>query len=150
MSHAEILAVNSMNPELSKKEHDDKQEFNRSYNEIRDAILNNKKGYALGAAREKFESLNVGDAEKVLEMFYSEEGALPGELGKEYIKLVYSPASLLEKMESGKTFYEAVAVISLEVKNKHIELDPDAINTQIKESSTEIFKQTEDAEAKEA
>lgn len=150
MSHAEILAASSMGLELSKKEHDDKQEFNRSYNEIRDAILNNKKGYALGAAREKFESLNVSDAKQVLEMFNNQEGALPDELGKEYIKLVYSPASLLGKMEEGKTFYEAVAAIASDAKSNHVELNPEAVNIQIKESSAEMFKQAEDGEAKEA
>jgi len=132
--------------ELSKKEHDEKQEFARNYNEIREAILKNKKGYALGSARELFESLNTVDAEKVLETFYNQEGALPGELGKEYIKLVYSPASLLEKMESGKTFYEAVASIASEVKDKHLELDSNEVNAQVKESSEEIFKQAKDEE----
>lgn len=140
MSYTETLLASSINPELSKKEHDAKQEFGRKYNEIRDAILNNKKGYALGAAREKFESLNVSDAKHVLEMFNDQEGALPDELGKEYIKLVYSPAGLLEKMESGKTFYEAIAAIASEVKNKHLELDPSEVNARIKESSEEMFK----------
>jgi hypothetical protein len=130
--------------ELSQKEHDEKQEFARNYNEIREAILKNKKGYDLGSARELFESLNVSDAKKVLETFYNQEGALPDQLGKEYIKLVYSPASLLEKMEEGKTFHEAVAAIASEVKNKHLELDANEVNDRIKESSKEIFEQAED------
>lgn len=132
--------------ELSQKEHNEKQEFIRNYKEIREAILTNKKGYDFGSARELFESLNVAAAKKVLETFSNQEGALPDQLGKEYIKLVYSPAGLLEKMEEGKTFYEAVASIAGEIRDKHLELDPNEVNAQVKKSSAEIFKQAEEEE----
>lgn len=144
------LASNSENKDFSKKEHAEEQEFNRVYNKIREAILNNKKGYTLGAAREIFESLTLSEAKRVLEMFNEQEGALPGELGDEYIKLVYSPSGLLEKMEKGQTFYEAVASLSKDVRDKHIILDNDAIQIRIKKSSDDILRQTEDGDIEEA
>ncbi|MFZ4631767.1 MAG: hypothetical protein ACOYL8_01000 [Patescibacteria group bacterium] len=114
-----------------------KLEMDKLYIQFREIVLNNK-DYALGKARDILQNLGEKDAKKIFEMFNYQEGALPDSLAAEYVKLVYSPDSLKEKMAGGKTFYEALSVIAWEIKNAHIDLNPDLVDAQVKISSKEL------------
>ena len=101
------------------------------YTDFREIVLNNK-NYALGAAKELLDSLSPSDARKIFEKFNTLEGALPGDLENEYIKLVYSPLNLEEKMASGNSFYQALALIAQEIKDKKIILNNELVQAQVK------------------
>jgi len=122
---------------LSKDERAANQELNNIFHKFREIVLNNK-NYELGGARKLLEKLSADEAKKIFEMFNYQEGSLTGELETEYIKLVYSSASLAAKMAEGKTFYEALSAIAWEIKNAHLELDPTLVQEQVKMSQKEL------------
>lgn len=132
---------------LSKTEREASRGLANIFREFREIVLNNK-DYRLGAARDLLERLSESEAKKIFEMFNYQEGSLTGELEEEYIKLAYSPASLETKMKEGKTFYEALSAIAWEVKNAHLELNPDLVQTQVKLSRQELDKDNLSIEAK--
>ncbi len=119
--------------------------FNKSYNEFREIVLNNK-DYALGKARDILEEFDAKEAKKMFEMFNQEEGTLPDNLAVEYIKLVYSPASFHEKMAGGESFYEALADISRDVKGAKIELRQSLVDERLKSTTKELMKDEESDE----
>jgi len=121
----------------SKDERAAGRELSSIFREFREIILNNK-NYELGAARKLLENLSEDEAKKIFEMFNRQEGSLTGELETEYIKLVYSPASLAAKMAEGKTFYEALSAIAREAKNANLELEPSLVQAQVKISQKEL------------
>ncbi len=114
-----------------------KLELDQVFRQFREIVLNNE-DYALGSAKELLKTLDESDAKKIFEMFNYQEGALPDNLGIEYIKLVYSPESLEVKMAEGKTFYEALSTIGWEIKNAHIDLNQDLVQEQIKLSAQKL------------
>lgn len=122
---------------LSRDEQAANSELGKVFREFRDIVLNNK-NYELGKARDILKNLNENEAKKVFELFNHQEGALPDELAIEYIKLVYSPASISAKMGEGKTYYESLSAIAWEIKNAHLELNPDLVQEQIKLSAAEL------------
>ncbi|MEI6528968.1 MAG: hypothetical protein WCN88_00995 [Candidatus Falkowbacteria bacterium] len=122
---------------LSRDEQAANSELGKVFREFRDIVLNNK-DYELGKAREILSTLNEKDAKKLFELFNHQEGALPDELAIEYIKLVYSSASIGAKMAEGKTYYEALSAIAWEIKNAHLELNTDLVQEQIKLSAAEL------------
>jgi len=122
---------------LSKDERAASRELANVFHKFREIVLNNK-NYELGTARQLLEKLSEEEAKKIFEMFNYQEGSLTGELEIEYIKLVYSPASLAAKIAEGKTFYEALSAIAWEIKNAHLELDPALVQEQVKMSQKEL------------
>lgn len=122
---------------LSRDEQAANRELEKVFREFRDIVLNNK-NYELGKARDILKTLNESEAKKVFELFNHHEGALPDELAIEYIKLVYSPASISAKMGEGKTYFESLSAIAWEIKNAHLELNPDLVQEQIKLSAAEL------------
>jgi len=122
---------------LSRDEQAVNRELSAVFREFRDIVLMNK-DYKLGKAKEILETLSESEAKKIFEMFNYQEGALPDELAVEYIKLIYSPASIEAKMNEGKTYYESLSAISWEIKNAHIDLNPDLVQAQIKLSAAEL------------
>ena len=130
---------------FSKDNRTAKLEFDKLYHEFREIVLNNK-DYALGKARDILEEMDPKDARKMFEMFNYQEGALPDNLASEYVKLVYSPENLQEKMATGKTFYEALSAISWEIKNAHIELNQDLVDAQIKITTKELELEKQEEE----
>jgi len=107
------------------------------YNDFREIVLNNK-NYALGEARELLDSLSPDEARKIFEKFNTLEGALPGDLENEYIKLVYSSLNVREKMAGGETLYQALAEIAQEVKEAKVILNNDLVQAQVKSLTKEL------------
>ncbi len=122
---------------VSKDEQAANRELNQVFHQVKEIVLNNK-NYTLGAARELMANLSETEAKKVYELFNFQEGALPDELAVEYIKLVYSPSSIEKKMTEGKTFYESLSAIAWEIKNAHLELNPELVQAQIDLSSKSL------------
>ena len=122
---------------LSKDERAASRELANIFREFREIVLNNK-NYEIGTARVLLAKLSEAETKKIFEMFNYQEGTLTGELETEYIKLVYSPSSLEAKMKEGKTFYEALSAIAWEIKNAHLELNPDLVQEQVNISRTEL------------
>ncbi len=122
---------------LSKDDQAAKHELAAVFREFRDIVLMNK-DYKLGKAREILAKLSENEAKQIFEMFNHQEGALPDELAIEYIKLIYSVASIKAKMAEEKTYYEALSAIAWEIKNAHIDLNPDLVQAQIKLSAAEL------------
>lgn len=108
-------------------------EFNKAFNDFREIVLNNK-DYALGKARDIIDSLDKAQVLRLLENFNDQEGALPDNLAIEYIKLIYGPENLRAHLDSGEDFYEALSRIAAEVRSKNIDLNPELVNNQIKQS----------------
>lgn len=124
-----------------------KLEFDKLYLEFREIVLNNK-DYKLGKAKDILNEMDEKDARKMFEMFNYQEGALPDNLAAEYVKLIYSPDSFRAKMAMGKSFYEALSVIAWEIKNAHIELDSELVDTQVKLSAEELENEKSQTEEK--
>ncbi len=124
---------------VSKDEQAANRELSHVFHKVKEIVLNNK-DYSLGAARELMADLSEEEAKKIYEMFNFQEGALPDELAIEYIKLVYSPSSIEKKIHEGKTFYESLSAIAWEIKNAHLELNPDLVQEQINLSSKSLNK----------
>ncbi len=122
---------------VSKDERAASRELGNVFRKFREIVLNNK-NYELGAARKLLENLSDEETKKILEMFNQQEGSLTGELEMEYIKLIYSPASLATKIAGGKTFHEALSAIAREAKNAHLELEPSLVQAQVKISQKEL------------
>lgn len=118
-------------------------EADKNFFKFKNIVLSTK-DYALGSARELLETLSLAEARKIFERFNSEEGALPDRLAIEYIKLIYSPTSLLEKMDEDRSFYEALAEIGKEVKEAGINLNQELVQEQIKKISKELLKEPEE------
>lgn len=119
-------------------------EADKNFSKFRNIVLSTK-DYALGSARELLDTLDLAAARKIFERFNSEEGALPDKLASEYIKLIYSPTSLLEKMDEDRSFYEALAEIGKEVKEAGINLNQELVQEQVKKISKELLKEPEEA-----
>ncbi len=126
---------------LSKEKRAANRELNQVFHHLRELVLNDK-NYSFRHGSEKDQklvaSLNDEEMKLILEMFNTSEGSLPGELESEYIRVAYSPARLVAKIKEGKTFYEALSAIAWEVKNAHIELNPDLVQAQVKASQEEL------------
>jgi len=123
---------------FSKEKRAAKFELDKIYIKFRDIVLNNK-DYKIGAARDILNELGEQDSKKLFEMFNYQEGALPDNLAEEYIKLVYSVESLEAKMKSGKNFYESLSAIAWEIKNSHIDLNPELVSAQVKQTEKEML-----------
>lgn len=108
-------------------------EFDKAFNDFREIVLNNK-DYALGKAKDILDSLEKSIAIRLFETFNAQEGALPDSLAVEYIKLIYGPDALRARLDSGEDFYEALSKISSEARLKNIDLNPELVNRQIKQS----------------
>lgn len=106
-------------------------EFNKAFNDFREIVLNNK-DYALGRARDIIDSLDKAQVLRLFENFNDQEGALPDNLAIEYIKLIYGPENLRAHLDSGEDFYEALSKIAIETRTKNINLNPELVNNQIK------------------
>lgn len=85
----------------------------------------------------------------VLEHFNRVQGALPGKLGEEYVRLVFSPEAIAGKMLADSLdFHEAVAALAASAREKKIFLDKDLIDQAVKEAAkTLAVKEAEGASA---
>lgn len=116
---------------FTKKDRAVKMSRDKTYATFREIVLNNK-DYALGKAKEIIAGLERAEALELFVMFNEQEGALPDNLAREYIELIYSPESLEAKITTGLTFYEALAAIAQEIKMLKINLSSELVNKQIK------------------
>ncbi|MCX6794850.1 MAG: hypothetical protein NTY31_02610 [Candidatus Falkowbacteria bacterium] len=72
----------------------------------------------------------------VLEHFNREQGALPGKLGEEYVRLVFSPEAIKNKMLADNLdFHETVAALAASAREKKFFLDKDLIDQAVKEAA---------------
>lgn len=114
----------------------------KNYSLFAEIVLNTK-DYALGKARKLLENLSFTEIKNIFERFNREEGALPDKLALEYIKLIYSPENILEKMKGERNFYEVLAEIGREIKEAGVELDQELVREQVKKISRELLKEPE-------
>jgi hypothetical protein len=78
---------------------------------------------------------NQSEAEATLsflEQFNEAQGALPDELGEEYVRLFFSADNIRKRMETGLDFYQAVAALAVAAKEKQVILDERLINKAAK------------------
>ena len=121
----------------SKEERAEERDFQRLYSRVKEIILNNK-NYSWGKSQELIEksssSTSIAESEiilNILERFYLEEGALPGQLEDEYINLLYSPEKITDRLVRGEDFYEVIKEINRETRDRGIILSSELVGQQI-------------------
>ncbi|HBA36878.1 TPA: hypothetical protein DCZ15_03315 [Candidatus Falkowbacteria bacterium] len=132
--------MNSHFENNDKSRYDLKQERteNQFYKKIEQEILNsdyclNDKArvlinqYAFGMNQNETEATL-----SFLEHFNDEQGALPDELGEEYVRLFFSADNIQRRMETGLDFHQAVAALAVAAKEKQVILDERLINKAVK------------------
>ncbi|MDP2944233.1 MAG: hypothetical protein Q8N57_01505 [bacterium] len=127
---------------------------NQFYKKVEPVILNSRDYGLNDRARDLIAvfALTSGSDESeivlsVLEHFNREQGALPGKLGEEYVRLVFSPKAIAGKMLANNLdFHEAVAALAASAREKKISLDKDLIDQAVKEAAkTLAVKETGEA-----
>ncbi len=116
---------------------------NQFYKKVEPVILNSRDYGLNDRARDliaAFAAESGSDESKivlsVLEHFNRVQGALPGKLGEEYVRLVFSPEAIKNKMSADNlAFHEAVAALAAGAREKKFFLDKDLIDQAVKEAA---------------
>jgi len=108
--------------------------LNRLYTKARELILksDNYNFHQVVDFLAEQENLDQTEAQIfILEKFYIEEGALPGQLEKAYLDLKYSPNVWAEKALAGEDFYDLVKGVNDDLRKKGIVLNNDLIKEKV-------------------